>query len=460
MFGAACGVVMKLRIFDKINNYKKSDPLRLHMPGHKGKAKLFGGAESFDITEVEDLKIEQEVAKAETDLAKVYGVRHLKMLTGGSTVGVLAMMAAAKKYGDKIVILRQSHKSVFNALNLFGLEPIIVGGESFDGLYEFPDEDCIIKAAGDKSVSGVLLTYPDYYGRVFDVKSIYKRLKQAGKKLFLDAAHGAHLPFCGAGEFIGFCDACVMSTHKTLCSLNSGALLIANDELEKEVFSAADVLSTTSPSYLILSSAEYGVKRAAACKKTNGKKAAALEGLKAMLKNLGFTVIKNDDPFKIAIDFEASGISAKKAAKELEKQGVFFELNDNKRILFMFSFETSAADIERFYRAIKNTAALKKNIKTEADIRPLKGATVKVATSEKRERVVSYLVAVNSNKQETPLKMAEGKICAENFGTFPPCYPVCIAGERITRSDIEQIKKKSAFGVYNGKVLTVNDNEG
>ena len=41
---------MKTPIFDFVNKYADSDSLRLHMPGHKGKAVL--GVEVLDITEI------------------------------------------------------------------------------------------------------------------------------------------------------------------------------------------------------------------------------------------------------------------------------------------------------------------------------------------------------------------------------------------------------------------------
>ena len=56
------------------------------------------------------------------------------IVTGGSSSGVLTMLYVASKRGNKLIVPRNSHQSVWNACKLFGVEPVIVQGEEKDGI--------------------------------------------------------------------------------------------------------------------------------------------------------------------------------------------------------------------------------------------------------------------------------------------------------------------------------------
>ena len=95
--------------------------MRFHMPGHKANRRrfpLFRDA-ALDITELPFADCLESpdgiIAAAQRDIADILGARASFILTDGSSVGIFAMLYIVKKRGGKVVIARNSHKSVYNA---------------------------------------------------------------------------------------------------------------------------------------------------------------------------------------------------------------------------------------------------------------------------------------------------------------------------------------------------------
>ena len=249
---------MKKRyIANCLQQYKKSSPLRLHMPGHKGERRLgFGNCYSYDVTELsfsDNLAEPTSVIKrAEEDIAKLCGAKKSYLLTGGSTLGVLASVYAVKHLGKKLIVPKGSHKSVFNALQLLNIEPVFLSEKSENGLItvkEFENEELLESA--DNDIIGALITSPDYFGRSANLKKISDALHKNGKVLIVDGAHGGHFAKfnkeCYAGKYA---DLWVDGEHKTLNTLTQGAVLNLNNlELQEGLERALDIFSTSSPSY-------------------------------------------------------------------------------------------------------------------------------------------------------------------------------------------------------------------
>ena len=94
---------MKLHIYGALKTYKSRRPLRLHMPGHKADRRsfpLFRDA-ALDITELsfsDNLDSPDGIImQAEQDIAAILGAERSHILTDGSTVGIYAMVYAAKQ---------------------------------------------------------------------------------------------------------------------------------------------------------------------------------------------------------------------------------------------------------------------------------------------------------------------------------------------------------------------------
>jgi len=238
---------MKLYINEAINEYIKRDIFPWHMPGHKRKVAMDHLFEK-DFTEVpglDDLHHPEGIIKdAEDEIAKVYGTRKSFFLVNGSTSGIMAAIyAAVSIYKDakpKILVARNCHKSVFNAIELLGAEPVYVYPDRFlmeendrddSSIYKGlrPEDFVILK---DELASGniacAVITSPTYEGFLSDVNGISSLLHKYGIPFIVDEAHGAHLPFCdkfGRSAIYSGADMVIQSLHKTLPALTQTAVL-------------------------------------------------------------------------------------------------------------------------------------------------------------------------------------------------------------------------------------------
>mgnify|MGYP002248246670 CR=1 FL=1 len=67
---------------------------------------------------------EEMIRELMDDLKQIYGTKESYLLVNSSTAGNLAAIAALCNIGDKILVARNCHKSVYHAIELLGLDPI------------------------------------------------------------------------------------------------------------------------------------------------------------------------------------------------------------------------------------------------------------------------------------------------------------------------------------------------
>ena len=443
---------MKLHVLNALEKYAGKSHIRLHMPGHKGKPiDKFSHFSRVDITELDGSEIIEATLRAEEDVAKIYGARFCKFLVGGATGGILSMVHAVKGLGDKMIINRNAHKSVYNALELLGIEPIILSGKIVDGVVYPPSVEQTETALKENSSAiGVLYTYPDYFGGKCDISRIRALTKKYDKLLLIDNAHGAHIKFTQEKEYAGnFADVWVDSAHKTLPTFNQGAMLFCdNAKLVDSVSASAEIFATTSPCYPIIASIEYGVKYMdEEWKKQSYAFTSQRNDLKTLIEMLGVKVLDLGDVMKFSLDISSVKKDARDFERLLNQHGVFPELNDGRYILFMFSAFTDRKDFKGIYSAVK--VALEK-------AKPCEYGDSEIIT--KSDRVQGYVSARKAQVEQVKLKNAVNRTCAENIGIFPPCYPLITAGEKVSAEVLEILTKaKYTFGIKDGKIKVVKE---
>lgn len=449
---------MEYLIYAALKKYKRMKPVRFHMPGHKADKKRFPFFKdaAYDITELSFADCLENpdgiIAAAESDIADILGAKKSFILTDGSSSGIFAMLYTVKGRGGKVVIARGAHKSVYNACAVLGIEPYVLKGNVLGGVSLPPTaaeiEDVFKK---EKDVSAVLVTSPDYYGNISDYPALRRICDRYGKLLLVDGAHGAYLRFDpdDGGLYAGhYADIWVDGAHKTLPTLTQGAVLnVKKEELISAVREGCGIFRTTSPSYPVMASVEYGVKYLA----QNG--GALLDALKRELslmkmrfKKRGILFYEESKTLQFAIDFGGMGISPYLAEEQLEKRKIYPEMNDGRYLLFYMSPLTRAKHLALLERAVRRIVKMRA-------LRDTFGAQEEPSYGIKK---FSYLTALSFRKESVPVGESAGRICARNAGVTPPCVPVVMAGEMITEKAAEALKNaRHTFGVTDGKIEVI-----
>ena len=220
-----------------------------HMPGHK-RSPLLGDTLPWrlDITEIEGFDNLADPQGILLDLtrraAAHWGADDAWVSVNGSTGAILAGIRAITRPGDTVLAARNCHVSVFHAMELCGLRPVFLEPEWLPnwGIYGALTQQTLNEAlrAHPEAVLCVV-TSPTYEGILSPL--------DCPVPLFVDAAHGAHLPLPRA-------DLAAVSLHKTLPALTQTALLLASGPCadHQRVSREMRVFQTSSPSYVLLAS--------------------------------------------------------------------------------------------------------------------------------------------------------------------------------------------------------------
>ena len=439
-------------IYSQLKKYARTEK-SFHVPGHKarGDFKSKFPIAPLDVTELsysDNLFCPSGVIEgAQKDIAEILGAKKSYILTGGSSSGVLSMIYAASKRGNKLIVPRNSHQSVWNACKIFGVEPVIVQGKTKHGVVTPPDAALIERLIeNDVNIAGMLVTHPDYYGNLSPLKSYKDVLKKNRRLLLVDGAHGAHLAFERESKgYAGvYADIWVDGAHKSLPVLTQGAVLSVNDEKQvPAVEEALAIFRTTSPSYPIMASVEYGIKYMY----SNGEQLqSAKQAVSAFREKSGYKFYNSGDWTKLALDFKPLGVSPDIVAGLLEKKGIYAELSDGRYLLFYLSPMVGASDLTKLGFALSMVLRGKK----------IKGTFEEPPQIPENERTYSFQYALKHPREKVPLKRAAGRMCAVNAGVTPPCIPVIVAGELITDEAIKTLSAaKNTFGLTDGNIWVV-----
>ena len=437
-------------ICDFLEEYRRKGGARLHMPGHKGRPARSGGLWeelpfSLDITEVRgaDALYEAEgiIGRSEKITAELYGVRHTCYSAGGSTLSILAMAAAAKRRGGRLLAVRNAHIALIHACILLDWQPIWLC-PAYDvsvGLAKPVTAGEIAAAMDtDPSIRSVYLTSPDYYGREVNVAEIAKEVHRRGGLLLVDNAHGAHLRFLSRDRHpmtLG-ADLCCDSAHKTLPVLTGGGYLHSNLPGEKkELKENMALFGSTSPSYLILASLDLcNPYLAGPAREEFAELEERILRVENTLKAQGAALLPGkSDPFKITLDCQAAGYSHEEMAARLRAAGIEPEFSGGGNIVLMFSPQTPEGDFLRLEKAFAET--------------PARTAIPCVGGYPMPQPVMTLREAAFAPWERVPTAESQGRIAAESRVTCPPAIPVVAAGERIGPAEKNLLQNSGIFSV-------------
>ena len=442
----------------------------MHMPGHK-RALMPSDCLPYewDITEIQgadDLHDADGILKkAMARAADLWGSRKSRFLVGGSTCGILAAIRAAAPFGSEIIAARNSHRSVFHAIELGNYKVHWIMPEE-DREFDIckgitPDQ---IRSAVKKypNSAAVILTSPTYEGIISDIRSISDICSAMGIPLIVDEAHGAHLGLFPEGGFPDGAVRCgadivVQSLHKTLPSLTQTAILHLQGDLvsDRELERQLGIFETSSPSYPLMISID-------SCVNLLREEGDVLFGewkhnLDRFYRDAEefrtIRVLSNDqagrrtrefsarDRSKILVSFREGGMRGVKAAQILRnKYGIEAEMSCGMNVLFMTGPGDSEENFNKLYEALRSMdIVLWRRGETENKARVPIGVP-KVHTA------CSILEAVNDPHEDVPVNDSEGRICGEYLYVYPPGIPILAPGEYVKADHIRAVMRAQADG--------------
>ena len=435
---------MDTPICDFVRRYAEGNPIRLHMPGHKGKRLL--GPEPWDITEIDGADSLYEasgiIAQSEANAGKCFGA-YTFYSTEGSSLGIRAMLylagVYAKENGKNFHILAFSnvHKSFLSAAALLGFAVRWVSGGAggahlscnvslqelewqFSHMEELP--------------CAVYITSPDYLGGMADIRELADLCHRYGVLVLVDNAHGAYLKFLPESLHpmdLG-ADICCDSAHKTLPVLTGGAYLHISKKapaiLREHARQGLALFGSTSPSYLILQSLDRAnAYLEADCRQELAEFLPQAAALRAQVCRHGFSLY-GTEPLKLTLAVRAFGYTGEEVAAILAKEQIVCEFADPEFLVLMLTPALDQTDLHRIGRVL-------------CGIKQRPPLVQESFMPEKREQVLSVRDAMLSPAEWVPAAESAGRILAAPSVGCPPAVPIVICGQRIKEEDIKQFAR-------------------
>jgi arginine decarboxylase len=364
-------------ILSKLDKYKDENIVPMHMPGAKRNKELIelymgdmGNPYEKDITEINGFdnmhNAETIIKDAFDEAAELYGADESWYLVNGSTAGNMSAICGVTHKNDVVIMARNCHISVYNAVILNELNPVYIYPE-YDEEYGYYKGITLkeIKVIVDKyssdhdrnDIKAVILTSPTYEGNVSDIKSIAEYLHQYNIPLIVDEAHGAHFNFSESfpqSAVKSGADVVINSVHKTLPSLTQTAIMHINYGIVdvERIRRYWNIYQSTSPSYILMSS----IARSLSIVKNDGDKLFAEYVDKLTILRNGLSELKHirlintDDISKLVLGY--------KDAKWLYdtlfyKYKIQLEMSSIKYVIAMTSIFDSQEYYDRFLAALK-----------------------------------------------------------------------------------------------------------
>lgn len=487
-------------LLDKLIEYTDSDYIPMHMPGAK-RNDIFYENESkalskLDITEIDGFDNMHDASGIILDMQKkaqrLYKADLSLLLVNGSTAGILAAISGVCHKGDSILVARNCHVSVYNALYLNELKADYISPQIDEetGMFLGISLDEIKAKVENNSYRAVVITSPTYEGRTSDIRGIAKYLHDKGIVLIVDEAHGAHFNFhkeFPESAISQGADIVINSIHKTLPAPTQTALLHLNSDLINydRVKRYWNIYQSTSPSYLLMA----GIDRALSFVELDGAEAykeyvANLKELRGKIMALeNISLAEVDDISKVVL------VASEKAKDKIDNFGkwIFDRLLEDFHIqLEMASFDyaiamTAVGDKKEYYdsfigalesldKEIDETRIQKKQDQTgykdSVEQRQSTGQAARKAKKELFANLAGYKKVMEAHEAVEKADL-EGfdmlsledeslinRVSVNAVLLYPPGMPVINSGELITEDKIQIIKKAIALDI---EVIGLND---
>jgi arginine/lysine/ornithine decarboxylase len=459
----------KAPIYEALRNFKKMRIVPFDVPGHKrGKGNpeltdFFGErCMSIDVNSMKPLDNlchpVSVIKEAEELAAEAFSAKNAFFIVNGTTAAVQAMVLTACKKNDKIILPRNVHRSVINAIILCGAVPVYINPEVDHhlGIALGMEVASVEKAiAENPEAKAVLINNPTYYGVCSNLKTITALAHKHNMLVLVDEAHGTHFYFgddLPMPAMLAGADMASVSMHKSGGSLTQSSFLLSGQGMNAGyIRQIVNLTQTTSGSYLLLSSLDLSRKNMAVngngiFKRVNSLVQYAREEINKIGDYYAFAseLINRDsiydfDSTKLSVhtlDIGLAGIEVYNLLRD--EYDIQVEFGDIGNMLAYISIGDRKQDLERLVSAMAEIRRRYKKNKT--------GMLSQEYISP--DLVVTPQQAFYAEKRSLPIESSVGCICCEFVMCYPPGIPILAPGERITADIIEYIcyaKEKGCF---------------
>ena len=398
------------------------------------------------------------IREAEELAADAFGAANAFFMVNGTTSAVQSMVLTACKKGDKIILPRNVHRSVINALILCGAVPVYINPQTDQRLgiaLGMALEDVRRAIEENPDAVAVLVNNPTYYGVCSNLLEITRLAHAHGMRMLVDEAHGTHFYFgenMPLSAMAAGADMASVSMHKSGGSLTQSSFLLTgpgvNAGYARQVI---NLTQTTSGSYLLLSSLDISRKNLAMHGREIFRRVCnmaryAREEINAIgdYYAYGRELVNGDTVFdfdetKLSVNTFGLGLAGIEVYDILrDEYDIQVEFGDIGNILAYISVGDRVQELERLVSALSEIRRRYK--KDKAGMLRHEYINPRVVRTPQE--------AFYAEKESLPLRQSAGRVCSEFVMCYPPGIPILAPGEEITEEILEYIAYAKAKGCF------------
>ncbi len=401
------------------------------------------------------------IAEAQRKFSEKFKAKGCFFGVNGASGLIQSGVIAMANPGESILMPRNVHTSVIKICAMQNILPIFFDLELSNetGHYK-PLTKNWLKNVFEKinfhkeKVAGVILVSPSYHGYSGDLEPLIDLCHQKNLPVLVDEAHGSYFLFCEnidlpKSSLLSNADLVVHSLHKSLNGLTQTAVLWYKGDLvdEHNLIKSINLLQTTSPSALLLSSCEESLKDWLN-KKSSSKYQKRILEAKSIYKKLiqkKIPLVETQDPLKIILNTSKVGIDGFTADNFFYKNGLIAELPEVMTLTFCLGFANQKDFVNLFEKLWNKLLLNTTRIKT---FKVLQSPFKLVHAPE-----IEIGIAWRSKTHSMPFSESLNKISGDIICPYPPGIPLLVPGERIDEDRFNWIKNQ---GLYNDDLVNFN----
>ncbi len=396
------------------------------------------------------------IKQGEELAAEAFGAKAAFFMVGGTTASIQGMILSTVRKGEKLILPRNVHQSIVNALVICGAVPVYINPQTSERLgiaLGMSVMDVIRTINENPDAKAIFVNNPTYYGICSNLREIVAAAHAHGMKVLCDEAHGAHFYFGKGLPVSGMAagaDMAAVSMHKSGGSLTQSSFLLCGPGVNADyVRQIVNLTQTTSASYLLISSLDISRRTLALdgeriFDKVKQYAVYAREEISDIGDYLVYSeaLINGDSIFdydqtKLSVNTYDLGLAGIEVHDILhDEYDIQIEFGDLSNFLAYISIGDKTKNIERLIGALYEIRRRYKKPKNPLFRYEYLSPQVVMTPQE----------AFYAPKKPVLLTESAGMVSGESLMTYPPGIPLLAPGEKITQEIVDFIQASGEAG--------------